>query len=170
MAGLATANTLVDVDRLGTATALGVLWRERIGERRGQQRYVWFLLSCFFLPQSLRTFSSVAEFVFSSGVYFCWSLLRSGPGSWGSPRCWCIRWGSENLPQLGLAPELLFKSPGVSWVRCRAAPGTPLFRFLNTRFYSVRILCQWRNYTAYFKILLVVKLMFHLCRKQVPLS
>ena len=74
------------------------------------------------------------------------------------------------LPQCGQAPELLFKSHVVSWVRCRTAPGTPLFVFLNMSFYSVWILCQWRNYISCFKIPLLVKWMFHLYSEQLPLS
>lgn len=147
---------------------MGMLWRERVGEGRGQKHHMWYVLSYFFLPLSLRTFSYVVKFVFPFGVYCCRSLLCGYPRNRG--RVGASVRIANSLPQPGQAPELLFKSHVVSWVQCRTAPGTPLFVFLNMCFCSEWILCQWRNYTSYFKIPLLVKWMLHLYSEQLPLS
>lgn len=173
MAVLAIARVLVDVERLGAAMALGMLWRGRIGEWRGQKHHTSFLQSYFFLPQSLRTFSSVAKFVFSSGVYCCRSLLRSGPGSRGSPGGWCILLG-QRVPCSNLGRPWSCSLNPVWFHGCNVCAPQPREHlcsyFWMWVFTQVWILCQSRNYTSYFKIPLLVKWIFHLYSEQLPLS
>lgn len=91
MAVLAAAKTLVDVERLGTATALGMLWRERIGEWRSQKHHMWFF---FFLCFHIFSYPSPSGCFHSLRSFSPLGFIAAGP-------CRAVVQGAEALPGLG---------------------------------------------------------------------